>query len=174
MRGKPKAYWRDVFRVWEREILKADFAIQHAAKALRLLPKVNFTGMPRRHPVLLKLLNRTKAAVGCLFQASRGLPGARELPLESRLAFSLSNQNQAKGVASREVPWWSRIRSSLEEGDAIASASAPRTRRECDSHASPGARHALGLRIQAATRLRQPIPALERQIVPLLQHKVLK
>ena len=80
MRGKPQAYWRDVFRVWEREILKADFAIQHAAKALRLLPKVNFTGMPRRHPVLLKLLNRTKAAVGCLFQACEAFLAQENCP----------------------------------------------------------------------------------------------
>jgi len=60
MRGKPKAYWRDVFRVWEREIPKPDFAIHHAAKAVRLLPKVNFTGMPVKHPVLWNLLKRTK------------------------------------------------------------------------------------------------------------------
>eukprot|EP00435_Cladocopium_sp_Y103_P012855 s946_g3.t1 len=60
MHGKPKAYWIDVFRVWEREIPKPDFAIHHAAKAVRLLPKVNFTGMPTKHPVLWNLLRRTK------------------------------------------------------------------------------------------------------------------
>lgn len=60
MRGKPKAFWKDVLRVWEREIPKPDFAVHHAAKAVRLLPKVNFTGMPPKHPVLMNLLKRTK------------------------------------------------------------------------------------------------------------------
>ncbi|CAJ1399611.1 unnamed protein product [Effrenium voratum] len=59
-RGRPQPRWQDVFRVWEREIPKADFAIQHAAKAVRLLPKVSFKHMPRQQPVLMNLLNRTK------------------------------------------------------------------------------------------------------------------
>lgn len=34
----------------------------HFVQAVRLLPKVNFTGMPVKHPVLWNLLKRTKAA----------------------------------------------------------------------------------------------------------------
>ncbi|CAE7915946.1 unnamed protein product, partial [Symbiodinium sp. KB8] len=55
---------QDVFRVWECEIPKPDFAIHHAAKAVRLLPKVNFRGLPSEeeggHPVLQSLLRRTQ------------------------------------------------------------------------------------------------------------------
>lgn len=86
---------KDVLRVWEREIPKPDFAVHHAAKvglcsvlscdtlavfpssfrsvflfgcavqAVRLLPKVNFTGMPPKHPVLMNLLKRTKVWSMC-------------------------------------------------------------------------------------------------------------
>ncbi|CAE7384649.1 unnamed protein product, partial [Symbiodinium natans] len=84
MRGRSKARWQDVFRVWEREIPKPDFAIHHAAKAVRLLPKVNFRGLPTEeegsHPVLQHLLRRTQELLqldNCTVAVSEGISAGR-------------------------------------------------------------------------------------------------
>jgi len=59
-KGRPRARWQDTFRVWRREIPKPDFNILHAAKAVRLLPKLTFANMPADQPVFLNLMNQTK------------------------------------------------------------------------------------------------------------------
>lgn len=59
-RGRPRARWQDVFKAWKGEILKPDFSIMHAAKAVRLLPKCSFASMPPDEPVFASLMKRTR------------------------------------------------------------------------------------------------------------------
>lgn len=58
--GRAKCTYFHIFKYWRREIVKPDFAIQHASKAVRLLVKLDFKGMPDDWPELARLLNRTR------------------------------------------------------------------------------------------------------------------
>lgn len=56
--SRPRFY--EVFNAWLREVVKPDFSIHHAAKAIRLLPEIDFTGLVGEHRLLNILARRTK------------------------------------------------------------------------------------------------------------------
>lgn len=55
---RPRPRFQDVFRGWAVELTKPDFNLQHAAKAVRFLPKLNFSGFTAEDPFFVALMDR--------------------------------------------------------------------------------------------------------------------